>query len=114
MIVTLAFATGLFATGAVAQHEDHQNGQSDAPKTNKMMSHMQQMRMGQDETRKLLDQLLTSFAAIEAEKDPVALKQKLAEHGALLKKLQTQVQARSHMMDMHMMDKNATAGEPKK
>jgi hypothetical protein len=112
--VAFACATGLFVTGAVAQHEDHQSGQPDTPKTTKMMSHMQQMKMGQDETRKLLDQLLTTFAAIETEKDPAALKQKLAEHGALLKQLQTKAQAHAHMMDMHMMDKNATPGEPKR
>ena len=130
-IATFAFATGLFVTGVVAQHEDHPNGQPDTPKTNKMMSgnmmsHMQQMKMGQDETGKLLDQLLTNFAAIETEKDPVALKQRLAEHGALLKQLQTRTQTQSHMMDMmhhmmggsmmggSMMGGTATEGEPKK
>jgi hypothetical protein len=97
MIVPLAFATSLFVTGAVAQHEEHHKDQSsppadktDTPKTDKMMSgnmmsRMQQMRMGQDENGKLLDRLLKSFAAMEAEKDPAALNQRLAEHGALLK-----------------------------
>src|SRR5712692_7396201 len=42
---------------------------------------------------KLVDQLLKSFAAIEAEKDPAPLQQKLAEHGSLLKELQTKGQA---------------------
>jgi hypothetical protein len=65
-----------------------------------MMSQMPQMMMGQNETSKLVDQLAKSFAAMEAEKDPVALRTKLTEHGALLKELQTKVQAQSHMMEM--------------
>jgi hypothetical protein len=58
------------------------------------------MMMGQNETGKLVEQLMKSFAAIEAEKDPAVLQAKLAEHGSLLEELQTKVQAQSHMMDM--------------
>ena len=74
---------------------------------------MPQMMMGQSETAKPVDQLVKSLSAIEAEKDPSALKTKLTEHSALLKELQTKVQVQSHMMDMmqHMM---SMGGETKK
>jgi len=118
MVTAIAVATGLFVTGAVAQHEEHHQDQAAQPpasaadkgdtgKSGGMMAGnmMPKMMMGQNDTGKLVDQLMTSFAAIEAEKDPTALKEKLAEHGSLLKDLQTKVQTQSHMMDMmqHMM-----------
>jgi hypothetical protein len=61
-----------------------------------MMTQMPKMMMGQTETGKLVDQLVKSFTAIEAEKDPAALKGKLAEHGALLKELQTKFSPNPH------------------
>ena len=106
----IAFGTCLFATNAFAQHEEHHQDQSvpavdkaDASKAGGMMSSC--MMIGQNETGKLVEQLLKGFAAIEAEKDSTALKAKLAEHGSLLKELQTKIQTQSHMMDMmqHMM-----------
>jgi hypothetical protein len=112
MVIAVAVAAGLFVTGAVAQHEEHHD-QAAPPadkadtKTGGMMAGkmMPQMMMGQNETGKLVDQLIKSFAAIEAEKDPAALKAKLAEHSALLKELQTKVQGQAHRMEMmqHMM-----------
>jgi hypothetical protein len=108
----------------VAQHEEHHQDQpaapADKPDTGKtggmisgnmmsqmpqMMAQMPQMMMGQNETGKLVDRLMTSLAAIETEKNPTARRKKLAEHGMLLKELQTQVQSQSHRMDMmqHMM-----------
>jgi len=124
MLVAAVVAAGLFVTGAVAQHEEHHNDQATPPadkadtgKTGGMMSgammnQMPKMMMGQNETGKLVDQLTRSFAAIEAEKDPAALKAKLAEHGALIKELQTKVQSQSHMMDMmqHMMGGSMMGG----
>jgi hypothetical protein len=128
MVIAIAAATGLFVTGAVAQHEEHHKDQAapasastsastvdkaDTGKTGGMMSGG--MMMGQNETGKLVDQLMKSFAAIEAEKDPAALKEKLAEHGSLLKELQTKVQSQSHMMDMmqHMMGGSMMRDQPK-
>jgi len=55
---------------------------------------------GQNETSQLVDRLIASLTAIELEKNSSARKQKLAEHGALLKELQTKVQAQSHMIEM--------------
>jgi len=63
----------------------------------KMMS---QAITGQRETSKLVDHLMKSFAAIETENDPTALREKLAEHGLVLTKLQTTVQAQSRRMDV--------------
>jgi hypothetical protein len=99
-----------FVTSAFGQHEEHHQDQAvpaadrtDANKAGGMMSGG--MMMGQNETGKLIEQLMKSFAAIEAEKDSTALKAKLAEHGSLLKELRTKTQAQSHMMDVmqHMM-----------
>jgi len=133
MVAAVAVATGLFVTGAVAQHEEHHSDQGTPPAeksdtgkmggmmSGNMMTQMPKMMMGQTETGKLVDQLVKSFAAIEAEKDPAALKATLAEHGGLLKELQTKVQSQSRMMDMmqhmmggSMMGGTATGGEGKK
>lgn len=110
IIVALAVATGLFAIGAVAQHEEHHQDQVAPPDkaeagkaggmmSGNMMSQMPQMMMAQNETAKLVDRLVTSFVAIEAEKNPAALRVKLNEHNSLLRELQSKVQAQSHMMD---------------
>jgi hypothetical protein len=77
-----------------------------------MMAEMQ----GQQETARLVDRLLASLAAIETEKDPAALKEKLAAHRALLKELQAKVEAESGRMEkMHqMMGGKMHGGEPAK
>lgn len=109
-LIAIAAAMGLSATGSLAQHEEHYRDpatpaatQSESGKAGTMMSGG--IMMGQNETGKLMEQLIKNFAAIEAEKDPTAVKAKLARHGALLKELQATVQAQSHMMDVmqHMM-----------
>lgn len=130
--LTIVFAAvvtaGLFMTGAVAQHQEYHQDQAATPAdktdTGQTGGIMPQMMMGQNETAKLVDQVVKSFAAIEAEKDPTALKAKLVKHNALLKELQAKVQAQSHMMDMmqrmmqnmmggSMMGGAATGGQPK-
>jgi hypothetical protein len=129
MVIAAAVATGLLVTAAVAQHEGHHENQATPPpdKTDtgkaggmtsgKMMS---QTMTGQSETGKLVDQLMKSFAAIETENDPTALRKKLAEHAVLLTKLQTMVQAQSRRMDMMqnmmsggMMGREDKSGEHK-
>jgi hypothetical protein len=114
-LIAIAIATGLLVTGAVAQHEEHHQdpaaplsdkaGKTGGEMSGDVMSQMPQIIIGQGETAKLVDQLTKSFAAIEAEKDSAKLKEKLAEHGSLLKELQTKVQAQTHMMErmQHMM-----------
>jgi hypothetical protein len=56
-----------------------------------MMSHHQQMS-------ELMNKLTQSMAALESEKDPAALKSKLAEHRALLEQMRTQMTQQSGMM----------------
>ena len=126
ILVAIAVATGLFVTGAVAQHEEHHQdsavppadkaGKNGGMMSGDMMSQMPQMMIGQSETAKLVDLLTKSFAVIEAEKDRAKLKDKLAEHGSLLKELQMKVQAQSHMMELmqHMMGGTTVADEHKK
>jgi hypothetical protein len=126
ILIAIAAATGLFVTGAIAQHEEHRldpalppadkAGKTGGMMSGDMMSQMPQMMIGQSETAKLVDLLTKSFAAIEAEKDRAKLKDKLAEHGSLLKELQAKVQAQSHMMEMmqHMMGESTIADEHQK
>lgn len=129
MVIALAVATGLLVTAAMAQHEEHHEDQAvpppdktDTGKTSSMTSDtmMSQTMMGKSETGKLVDQLMKSFAAIETENDPTALREKLAEHGLLLTELQTTVQAQSRRMDMmqnmmsgRMMGREDKSGEHK-
>lgn len=116
-------------TGALAQHEEHHQDQPATPPasaadkadsakmgsmmSSEMMSQMPPMMMGQNETAELVDRLVTSFAAIEAEKNPTTRKKNLAAFGVSLKELQTKIQAQSHMMDMmqHMMAGSMTKGK---
>ena len=113
IILTAALATAMLVTGAWAQHDDHHpDGASPPGMMAGMQAHMQEMTMGQNKTADLVKQLADSFAAIEAEKDPDALKEKLAKHGALLKELQanTQSQGRMMMTMQHMMGDHRMGG----
>lgn len=99
----LASALSIFAVGgAVAQHEEHHPQNQTAQDQSKlgttgggmmgqMMSHHQQMTG-------LMNKLMESMKAIEAEKDPAALKQKLAEHRALLEQMHSQMMQQGGMM----------------
>jgi hypothetical protein len=99
-------ATILLAIGAAAQNPDSQALPSPGRTTAKpgmssgMMAGIDGMMMKHQEAEKLADDLLKSFAAIQAEKDPAALKVKLEAHGALLKELQAKLRG---MMDDKMM-----------
>jgi len=116
-LAAMVVTAGLFITGVLAQHEGHQQGQASTPadQGGKMMcgnmaSDMSKMAMGQDATARIADQLQKSFAAIQAEQDPAALKEKLAAHGALLKELQDSLQAKSHSMCGMQESKNDSPG----
>ena len=124
MVAAAVVATGILVTGAVAQHEEHHDDQAALTADNadvggmggmissNTMTQMPRMMMGQNEIAKLVDQLMRSFAAVEIEIDPAALRTELAEHGALIKELQAKVQSQSHMMDMmqHMMGGSMMGG----
>ena len=103
-------ALALLAAEAAAQHEGHHPEEAAPPQAQKAAEApaehqmMGQMMADRAEIAKLVDELAKNFAAIEAEKDPAALKAKLAEHGKLLKELQAKLQAESKMMEhMHQM-----------
>ena len=96
-----ALGTSLVTAG---QHEGHAAPQADrstaAPKDGMKGGMMAEHA----EAAKLVDQLVTGFAAIESEKDPAAFNIKLAEHGKLLRELQTKLHEQSQMMEhMHGM-----------
>ena len=122
--MAVVFGAALLVTGVTAQHEEHHPEAT--PPADKAapgkMSQMPQVMMPemmtkmQGETAKLVDQLAKSFAAIETEKDPVVLNNKLAEHGALLKGLQAKLLQQSQMMDQmtEMMRGHMLEGEHKK
>jgi hypothetical protein len=83
-----------------------------APAQNMMSEHQQMMAQLQD-VGKLIDRVAQSYAGLENEKEPVVLKKKLAEHGALVKELQTKFHASPVLMEhmgghpMHMMDEHS-------
>jgi len=124
VVIAFAVATGLLVTAAAAQHEGHHEDQA-APSPDKTATGgmsgmksgnmMSQMMTGQSETARLVDQLMKSFAAIESENDPTAMREKLAEHGVALTKLQTTVQAQSRRMNMiqNMMSGGMMGAEDK-
>jgi hypothetical protein len=100
------FAVGTFlVTGAAAQHEGHTMPATDKSAAAPVKDEMKGGMMAEHaEAAKLADQLVNSFAAIENETDPAALKAKLAEHGKLLKELQAKLQGQSQMIEhMHGM-----------
>jgi hypothetical protein len=121
-IITAVFGAGLFVSGAIAQApaqapnkaengkmcgmmSDKMGGMSPGDKMNAQMP----LKMEQGDTARLADQLAASIAVIQAEKDPAALRQQLAEHAALIKELQSKLQPQHmqhNMGDMPNMPKN--------
>ena len=72
-----------------------------------MMAQHQKMMTQHQEMTNLIDQIVNGFSTLENEKDPVLLKKELAEHGALLKKLQSKFKQNSEMMEMGPMGKHS-------
>jgi hypothetical protein len=113
-------AAALLVTGAIAQHDEH-HPDAVAPPTDKsaampmkgqmmgqmsgpMMGQMMPMMAAHTEAAKIADQLVAGFTAIESEKNTKARDEKLAEHGRLLKELQTNLKGQTQMMEhMHAM-----------
>lgn len=102
----LVAVLAVYAGRAAAQHShDHSADSSNQNQTKsntagpgmmgQMMTHHQQMS-------DLMTKLMASMKAIEDEKDPAALKSKLAEHRALLEQMHTQMTQQGGMMkNMH-------------
>jgi hypothetical protein len=99
LIVMFAAAT-LAITGVVAQQAAPPADKPVMP-MGQMMGQMGQMMTTRGEIAKLTDQLVNGFAGIENEKDAKVRNEKLAEHGKLLKELQSKLQGQSQMME-HM------------
>ncbi len=109
-MILLAIAGAFVASGALAQQEQQQaapqagssSGAAVAPMPGGMNMGQSTMSGGMmcphQEVQQLTEQILKSFAALESETDPAALQRRLGEHGALLKQLQSKVQAGYPMM----------------
>jgi hypothetical protein len=65
-----------------------------------MMGMMGQMTTHHQQMSTLMNKLMQSIAAIRNEKDPEALKSKLAEHQALLDQMRTQMMQQGNRMQM--------------
>lgn len=98
-VLVLLTSLGLPAQAPAAKDKMGKMGQ--------MADHMSEMMGGHREMAALVEKLARSFAVVQADKDPATLQKRLAEHGALLKELQTKVQAHSQMMQK--MDKEEAA-----
>jgi len=65
-----------------------------------MMGMMGQMTTHHQQMSTLMNKLMQSMSAIQNEKDPEALKSKLAEHQALLSQMRSQMMQQGNMMKM--------------
>lgn len=105
LLAAIALAAGLGTLTIQAQHDEHSAAAAQAKSKmgggmmGQMAEHKSEMMGGHREVAQLVDRLAQSFAAIQAEKNPAALTKALAEHGALLKELQTKIQAHGAMME---------------
>lgn len=100
--VLLLMAVVLLLSGsrAIAQHSQHQQPAQAVSKTDTKAKPMatEDMMSHHREMVELVDQLRKSLDTLESEKEPSAMKQKLAEHRALLDQLQTKMKHGSEMM----------------
>lgn len=100
---TVLAASALFAATLTAQNDSKDKmGQMKAQMKAKMQAKMKDKQGGMmdhhSEITQLVDKLAQSFAAVQAEKDPAQLAKKIAEHGAILKELQTKMAEHEKMM----------------
>ena len=101
-------ALALMVIGAAAQNQGKQQpapGMCPMCPQGQAMEGMPMMAQHQ-EMAKLIDQVSKSAAALEKENDPTALKKKVAEHNALVKKLD----AKFHSMDQMMKQMGPMGG----
>jgi len=89
----------LFAIGVAAQHSQHHPPPS-TPKSESPAKPMtaEEMMAHHQEVERLVNQLVDSAVALEADNDPEALRKGLADHRALLAQLQSKLGQRSEMM----------------
>jgi hypothetical protein len=119
----LVAVLGAFAVVAVAQREGQpsQSLSQTAPSqpgagmmSGGMMGKMGQMSKHHQQMSDLMNKLMESMTAIQKEKDPEALKSKLAEHSALLKEMHDQMMQQGTMIqNMSGMMKNMRGDDTK-
>jgi hypothetical protein len=98
-----------FGIGAAAQHShDHSQDPAQQDQTTQGQSQpgmmgggmMGQMTTHHQQMSTLMNKVMKSMTAIQSEKDPAALKSKLAEHQALLDQMRSQMMQQGNMMQM--------------
>ena len=110
-VVALAAVISAFGAAAVAQQQQGSSSEpSSQPSQNQpcqpgtmgggMMGGGMMGQMGNHHQQMMdnMTKLMQSMSAIEAEKDPAALKQKLAAHKALLEQMRSQMMQQGSMM----------------
>ena len=108
-IGVLALAAVLSAFGVAAVAQQQQPGAMGGGSMNEgMMGSMGMMGQMGNHHKQMMDdmnKLMESMSAIEAEKDPAALKQKFAAHRALLDQMRSRMMQQGEMMQrmQHMM-----------
>ena len=75
-------------------------GQSQGMMDGGMTGMMGQMTTHHQQMSTLMNKLMQSISAIQSEKDPAALKSKLAKHQALLDQMHSQMMQQGKMMQM--------------
>jgi hypothetical protein len=98
--IVLMGALFLFAGGVVVQGQTTQDQSQPGMMgtAGGMMGMMGKMKGNQQQMFHLMQKLMTGMKAIEDEKDPAALKSKLAEHQALLNHMHAQMTQQGIMM----------------
>src|SRR5579862_2282968 len=121
-VSVLALVLSVLAVeNAVAQHVEHHpqdqavQGQSNGGMMGQnMMGMMSQMKGNQTQMFRLMEKLMASMKAIQEEKNPAALKSKLAEHQALLNQMHDQMTQQGSVMgsmsDMMMQNSSMPCG----
>jgi hypothetical protein len=91
----------VFGIGFAAQRSSANQTQSgQSTQGQGMMGMMDQMTTHHQTMSRLMNKMMEYIATIQNEKDPEALKSKLAEHQALLKQMQSQMMQQGNMMQM--------------
>jgi hypothetical protein len=114
-VAALMFAMSAFAVGGLAQRatQDQTAQPQAAPRMMQgtgpgmmggggTMGQMGQMMNRHQQMMDYMNELMQSMSAIEAEKDPAALRAKLEEHRALLEKMRSQMTNQGQMMQQFM------------
>lgn len=107
-VVALAAVISAFGVGALAQQQKRSASEPQSQPSQPgmmgggMMGMMGQMGNHHQQMVENMNKLMESMSAIEAEKDPAALRAKLAAHRALLEQMRGQMMQQGNMMQQMM------------